>query len=147
MSTPTRTPTSPTAAGFAEQAAPFIGAADAAEVMLGSVAEQHALRRFADAVCSHYGDRVTAIVLFGIRARGDAHPGSDADVAVVLDDGEWSSWRERRVLAGFGYDVLLGDGLDIEAWPIRASEWTATRCASKFVEHARRVGRSFGEIA
>ena len=31
-----------------------------------------------------YGDRLTHLVLFGSQARGDAEPGSDIDVLVVL---------------------------------------------------------------
>ena len=43
-----------------------------------------AMRRFAAAVRALYGDRVERIVLFGSRARGDARPDSDYDVAVFL---------------------------------------------------------------
>jgi uncharacterized protein len=32
-----------------------------------------------------YGDRLLKLVLFGSHARGDAEPGSDIDVLVVLD--------------------------------------------------------------
>lgn len=38
-----------------------------------------------DAVCVEYG--VKRLVAFGSRARGDAHPDSDLDVAVELPDG------------------------------------------------------------
>lgn len=34
----------------------------------------------------HYGDRLVDVVLFGSHARGDAEPGSDIDVMVVLTD-------------------------------------------------------------
>lgn len=33
-----------------------------------------------------YGERLVQIVLFGSQARGDAEPGSDIDVLVVLQD-------------------------------------------------------------
>lgn len=33
-----------------------------------------------------YGDRLKGVVLFGSRARGDAHPESDVDLLVVLDE-------------------------------------------------------------
>jgi predicted nucleotidyltransferase len=44
------------------------------------------LVRFREAVAEIYGDRVECVVLFGSRARGDARPGSDYDVAVFLRD-------------------------------------------------------------
>lgn len=44
------------------------------------------LRRFRAAVDEAYGDRVERVVLFGSRARGDARPDSDYDVAVFLRD-------------------------------------------------------------
>jgi uncharacterized protein len=42
------------------------------------------LRRFRAALDAIYGDRIERVVLFGSRARGDAHPDSDYDVAVFL---------------------------------------------------------------
>ncbi len=41
-----------------------------------------ALSRFRGAVARAYGERLDRIVLFGSRARGDARPDSDHDVAV-----------------------------------------------------------------
>lgn len=42
------------------------------------------LKRFRDSVAEVYGDRVERIVLFGSRARGNARPDSDYDIAVFL---------------------------------------------------------------
>jgi predicted nucleotidyltransferase len=44
------------------------------------------LRRYRAAVTDIYGDRVARVVLYGSRARGDAQPDSDYDVAVFLHD-------------------------------------------------------------
>ena len=44
------------------------------------------LERFRAAVTEIYGDRLARVVLFGSRARGDAQPDSDYDVAVFLRD-------------------------------------------------------------
>ncbi len=41
---------------------------------------------FRDALTQIYGDRLDRVVLFGSRARGDAEPDSDYDVAVFLKD-------------------------------------------------------------
>ena len=42
------------------------------------------LVRFRDALNKVYGDRLERVVLYGSRARGDARPDSDYDVAVFL---------------------------------------------------------------
>ena len=42
--------------------------------------------KFREAVNKAYGPRIERVVLYGSRARGDARPGSDYDVAVFLKD-------------------------------------------------------------
>jgi predicted nucleotidyltransferase len=44
------------------------------------------LARFRAALDDLYGDQIERVVLFGSRARGDARPDSDYDVAVFLRD-------------------------------------------------------------
>ena len=56
------------------------------------------LARFRAALDRLYGDRIEHVVLFGSRARGDAQPDSDYDIAVFL----WnpgSFWQEMGPLA------------------------------------------------
>jgi len=55
----------------------------AARSLPRSVSE--ALERFANAVRERFGARATELVLFGSRARGDAHEESDVDVLVVIE--------------------------------------------------------------
>ena len=45
---------------------------------------QSILRELRRQLESLYGERLVALVLFGSQARGDAQPGSDIDVLVVL---------------------------------------------------------------
>ncbi len=60
----------------------------------------------------HYGDRLIKVVLFGSQARGDAVPGSDIDVMIVLK-GEVSPSQEIEQTGDLiatvclKYDVLL----------------------------------------
>jgi hypothetical protein len=46
----------------------------------------NAYRPLVDALCTHFGDRLRSVVLFGSQARGEASPGSDHDVFVVAND-------------------------------------------------------------
>lgn len=74
-------------------------------------------------------DRVASVfplksaVLFGSRARGDFHPDSDADVAVLLrgDHGQFIS--AKMTMADMAFDVLLDTGIRVEAIPVWEDEW------------------------
>ncbi|WP_424124219.1 nucleotidyltransferase domain-containing protein [Roseiarcus sp.] len=66
-----------------------------------------------------YGARIERLVLFGSRARGDARPDSDYDVAVFLTEPE-SFWKESGRLAEIGTDILYDTGAVINALPFKA---------------------------
>jgi len=85
--------------------------------------ERKALDDYVAAVRKHYGPRLVDILVFGSRARGDARPDSDVDLAVILEDGDWRFWDEKRLLTDLGYDALLEPGLWIQAWPVSRSAW------------------------
>ncbi len=80
-----------------------------------------AIAQFASAVRVHYGPRLKGIYLYGSRARGDARPDSDVDIAVVLDrvDGLWAEVHD---LCKLSYE-FLSDGVYIEARPIAEEIW------------------------
>ncbi len=75
-------------------------------MQLASLSEQEvaALDAYATALQAHLSDRLVDLWLFGSRARGDAHPGSDIDVLVVLDDPDAQALSDARAL---GFDMLL----------------------------------------
>ena len=100
----------------------------------------HALARFAVAVSAHYGSRLTGLYLFGSRARGDNRPDSDVDVAVVLQDGDWISWKERWLLNRLAYEPGLENGVVIQPWPFSTTQWHAGQPATPtgLIEAARR---------
>jgi len=72
------------------------------------------IRGFRDAVRAAYGERLARIVLFGSRARGEAQPDSDYDIAVFLRDMA-DRWPELDRLADIGTDILLAGGGVINA--------------------------------
>ncbi len=57
---------------------------DAALAPTGMLA--HSVKRFAEALRERFGERVFEILLFGSRARGEAHEDSDVDILVVIDE-------------------------------------------------------------
>jgi uncharacterized protein len=106
-------------------------------------AERKALDDYVAAVRKHYGPRLVDILVFGSRARGDARPDSDADVAIILEDGDWQLWEERWFLSGLAYDALVEQGLYIQPWPVRKSVWEtpALHHNPAFIEGMRRDAR------
>ena len=80
------------------------------------------LTRFRSALDGTYGDRLDRVVLFGSRARGDARPDSDYDVAVFLRD-----MTDRGVelyrLADLSTDLIDDTGAFIHAMPYRAGAY------------------------
>jgi uncharacterized protein len=64
------------------------------------------LNRFRAALDEIYGERIERVVLFGSRARGDARPDSDYDVAVFLNEPD-SFWSESGRLAEIETDILF----------------------------------------
>jgi predicted nucleotidyltransferase len=63
------------------------------------------LKRYRAALGKIYGDRLERVVLFGSRARGDARPDSDYDVAIFLKSLP-DRWAELDRLAKLRVDFL-----------------------------------------
>jgi len=80
------------------------------------------LSRFRAALAETYGSRLEWAVLFGSRARSDARPDSDYDVAVFIREPE--RWLDVVIrLADLGTDVLMDAGAVISAKPFRAGAY------------------------
>lgn len=94
------------------------------------------LRRFRIALDELYGDRIERVVLFGSRARGDAHEASDYDIAVFLKD-LTDRWQEFHRLADLRTDILADTGVFMEARPFRAG---AYRERTPLMHEIRREG-------
>jgi predicted nucleotidyltransferase len=80
------------------------------------------LKRFRAAVSQAYGPLVERVVLYGSRARGDARPDSDYDVAVFLRDMPERA-KDMNRLADIATDLLYELGGVIHAAPYRAGSY------------------------
>lgn len=80
------------------------------------------LARFRAALDEIYGNQIERVVLFGSRARGDARPDSDYDVAVFLKSLP-DRWTELDRLADLGSEILDDEARLIHAMPYLASAY------------------------
>src|SRR5438067_2176000 len=80
------------------------------------------LTHFRALVAETYGPRLERVVLFGSRARGDAEPDSDYDVAVFLRD-LGDRWAEMNRLADLSSALLDETGAFIHAMPYGAGAY------------------------
>jgi uncharacterized protein len=80
------------------------------------------MSRFRAALDELYGERIERVVLFGSRARGDARPDSDYDVAVFLKD-LTGFGEEMGRIAEIETDILYDTGVVINALPLQAGSY------------------------
>ena len=80
------------------------------------------LNRLRTALRATYGPRLERAVLFGSRARGEARPDSDYDIAVFLHDLS-DRWAELDRLADLGTEILYDQGVSVHAMAYPAGSW------------------------
>src|ERR1700683_5623033 len=86
------------------------------------ITDDPTLARFWAALAEIYGERLERLVLYGSRARGDARPDSDYDVAVFLKN-PGSFWEESGRIAAIETDILYDTGVVINALPFKAGAY------------------------
>jgi uncharacterized protein len=69
-----------------------------------------------------YGDRLVVAVLFGSHATGQAGPGSDVDVLVVLTE-PLETYVEIKRLVPIAMDLWLRHGIDVQLTPFSAERY------------------------
>ena len=84
--------------------------------------EDPVLVRFRSALDAIFDDRIERLVLFGSRARGDAQPDSDYDIAVFLSDFSDRRQEVRRMIP-LVTDIIEETGVIIHPMPYRAGAW------------------------
>lgn len=84
-----------------------------------------------------YGDRLVDVVLYGSQARGDAHPDSDVDLAVILEEMQ-SAWEELRRMDEVLWRRTLESGVTLSAIPLTRRTWEQAN--RPFVRAARAEG-------
>jgi predicted nucleotidyltransferase len=89
--------------------------------MLAALANDPVLVRFRQALDEMYGNRLGRAVLFGSRARGDAHSDSDYDVAVFLKSLP-DRWLELDRLARLRVEMIDETGAFFDAMPYLDTE-------------------------
>jgi predicted nucleotidyltransferase len=98
--------------------------------------ENPILATFRAALTEMYGDRLERAVLYGSRARGDARPDSDYDIAVFIKDAGTFSDESAR-LAAVSTDILYDTGAVISATPFPSG---AYRERTGFMHELRKDG-------
>ena len=86
--------------------------------MPAAPADDPVLNRFRAAVAQIYRTRLQRVVLFGSRARGDAQPNSDYDIAVFLRDLPDRA-KEMARITDIETDILYDTGALITRFPSR----------------------------
>ena len=84
-------------------------------------ATRHSVEEFLSRVRGSYP--IKAAYLYGSRARGDARPDSDADVALILDGPKGRSMDVAVAMAGTEFDVMLDTGILVSALPVWVQDW------------------------
>jgi len=102
--------------------------------MWGTAPLREILHRLKAGLEEIYGDRLKGVYLYGSRARGDARPDSDVDLAVVLDDFE-SSFDEIERTSHIVADLSLASDVVLSAIPIREADWSIRE--TLFIRNAR----------
>lgn len=86
--------------------------------------ERRAIETFLTRVRQAHPQRVKQLRLFGSKARGDSHAGSDIDILLIVDE---EDWRFRHAISNIAADVSLAHDVLIEPRVIGQARWDKMR--------------------
>ncbi len=84
-------------------------------------ATKHAIDLFLKRIAGLYA--IAEVWLYGSRARGDAKPGSDADVALVLEGPMRRTMDVGLEMSSEEFGVMLETGVLVSALPVYREAW------------------------
>ncbi len=84
--------------------------------------EAAALHAYVHALQERFGAQLVDAMLFGSRARGDAHPESDIDVLAILSDPDAEALSDAR---GLAFDIWLAYGVLMSIRAMSQQGWQA----------------------
>lgn len=90
-----------------------------------------------EALSRHYGSRLKGVILYGSMARGEASPGSDIDLLVLLSP-PFDYFAELRQIVDLLYPIQLESDQLISAKPVLARDYEAG--AISLYRNAQREG-------
>lgn len=103
-----------------------------------SSADPAVLDAIRDTVVRRYGDRLERLILFGSRARGDAGPESDWDVAVMLRQLD-NPWMELVSLADVAWEIQVETGAVVSLVPLSPEDLGANRSFARSVREQGQI--------
>lgn len=80
-----------------------------------------AVRRFVAGIASKYD--IAQVIVYGSRARGEYHPDSDADVAIILRGPHARFLPTKLAMADVAFDSMLETGILVSPLPVWVDEW------------------------
>jgi predicted nucleotidyltransferase len=102
--------------------------------------ERAAVTEFSRRVRERFGDRVRKVAVYGSRARGDVHEGSDIDVLVLLEGKV--GFPDRHTVTRMACDVALEAPHFVELSPRTMSATEFDRLVREEWRFARDVARA-----
>jgi predicted nucleotidyltransferase len=102
--------------------------------------EVSAVQAYVAALQARFGPQLADVLLFGSKARGEAAPGSDVDLVVILDQPNARDLGDAR---GLGFDIWLSHQVYLSIRAISRQGWqTLAARQSLFYRNVLRDGFS-----